>query len=42
MKWEEVCQAFPDQSVLIEAIQANTNDESELYFRRSCTFEKVF
>ena len=29
MKWEEVCQAFPDQWVLIEAIQANTNDESE-------------
>lgn len=29
MKWEEVCQAFPDQWVLIEAIQAYTNDESE-------------
>jgi glucose-6-phosphate isomerase len=29
MKWEEVCQAFPDQWVLIEAIQANTNDENE-------------
>jgi glucose-6-phosphate isomerase len=29
MKWEEVCQAFPYQWVLIEAIQANTNDESE-------------
>ncbi len=29
MKWEEVCQAFPDQWVLIEAIQANTNDESQ-------------
>ncbi|NMD72840.1 hypothetical protein HHO41_21715 [Bacillus sp. DNRA2] len=29
MKWEEVCQAFPDQWVLIEALQAYTNDESE-------------
>ena len=29
MKWEEVCQAFPDQWVLIEAIQAYTNDDSE-------------
>lgn len=29
MKWEEVCQAFPEQWVLIEAIQAYTNEESE-------------
>lgn len=29
MKWEDVCQAFPDQWVLIEAIQAYTNEESE-------------
>ncbi|MEQ6378738.1 hypothetical protein RZN25_18215 [Bacillaceae bacterium S4-13-56] len=29
MKWEDVCHAFPDQWVLIEAIQAHTNDESE-------------
>lgn len=29
MKWEEVCQAFPDQWVLIEAIQAYKDDESE-------------
>lgn len=29
MKWEEVCQAFPDQWVLIEATQAYTNDKSE-------------
>jgi hypothetical protein len=29
MKWEEVCKAFPDQWVLIEALQAYTNDESE-------------
>lgn len=29
MKWEDVYQAFPDQWVLIEAIQAYTNEESE-------------
>ncbi len=29
MKWAELCQAFPDQWVLIEAIQAYTNGESE-------------
>ena len=29
MKWGEVCQAFPDQWVLIEANHAYTNDESE-------------
>lgn len=29
MKWEDVCQAFPDQWVLIEAVQAHTNEESE-------------
>ncbi|MCT2536429.1 hypothetical protein NC661_03780 [Aquibacillus koreensis] len=29
MKWEDVCQAFPDQWVLIEAIQAHTNEENE-------------
>lgn len=29
MKWEEVCQAFPGQWVLIEAVQAYTNEKSE-------------
>ncbi|WP_088104835.1 hypothetical protein [Halalkalibacter urbisdiaboli] len=29
MKWEEVCQAFPEQWVLIEAVQAYTNEKSE-------------
>lgn len=29
MKWEEVRQAFPEQWVLIEAVQAYTNEESE-------------
>ena len=29
MKWEEVCQAFPEEWVLIEAVQAYTNEESE-------------
>ncbi len=29
MKWEDVCQAFPEQWVLIEAVQAYTNAESE-------------
>lgn len=29
MKWEDVCQAFPDQWVLIEAIQAHTNEKRE-------------
>lgn len=29
MKWEDVCQAFPEQWVLIEAVQAYTNEESE-------------
>ena len=29
MKWEDVCQAFPDQWVLIEAVKAYTNEESE-------------
>lgn len=28
MKWEEVCQAFPKQWVLIEAIRAHTNENS--------------
>ncbi len=28
MKWEDVCQAFPEQWVLIEAIQAHTNEKS--------------
>ena len=29
MKWEDVRQAFPEQWVLIEAVQAYTDDESE-------------
>ena len=29
MKWEDVCQAFPNQWVLIEAVQAYTNGKSE-------------
>lgn len=29
MKWEDVCQAFPKQWVLIEAVQAHTNEKSE-------------
>jgi len=29
MKWEDVRQAFPEQWILIEAIQAHTNKKSE-------------
>ena len=29
MKWEDVCKAFPEQWVLIEATQAYTNKKSE-------------
>lgn len=29
MKGEDVCQAFPEQWVLIEAVQAYTNENSE-------------
>lgn len=29
MKWEDVCHAFPNQWVLIEVVQAYTNDENE-------------
>jgi hypothetical protein len=29
MKWEDVRQAFPEQWVLIEAVQAYTNEKSE-------------
>lgn len=29
MKWEDVCQAFPEQWVLIEAVRAYTNENSE-------------
>lgn len=29
MKWEDVCQAFPEKWVLIEAIQAYTSEASE-------------
>ncbi|TRM10877.1 hypothetical protein FH966_03615 [Lentibacillus cibarius] len=29
MKWEDVRQAFPEQWVLIEAVQAHTDDKSE-------------
>lgn len=29
MKWEEVCHAFPEQWVLIEAVQAYTNEKRE-------------
>ena len=29
MKWEDVCQAFREQWVLIEAVQAYTNEKSE-------------
>lgn len=29
MKWEDVRQAFPEQWVLIEVVQAYTNEESE-------------
>jgi hypothetical protein len=29
MKWEDVCEAFPKQWVLIEAVRAYTNEESE-------------
>jgi hypothetical protein len=30
MKWEDVRQAFPKEWMLIEAVQAYTNEESEL------------
>ncbi|MFD2627619.1 hypothetical protein [Oceanobacillus kapialis] len=29
MKWEEICQAFPRQWVLIEAVRAHTNEKNE-------------
>ena len=29
MKWIDICQAFPEQWVLIEAVQAYTNEKSE-------------
>lgn len=29
MKWEDVCKAFPNKWVLIEVVQAYTNDENE-------------
>lgn len=29
MKWEDVCQASPKQWLLVEAVQAYTNEESE-------------
>ncbi|QKY69700.1 hypothetical protein [Lentibacillus sp. CBA3610] len=29
MKWEDVRQAFPEQWVLIEAVQAHTDEKSE-------------
>ncbi|MCT8136984.1 hypothetical protein H1D32_04060 [Anaerobacillus sp. CMMVII] len=29
MKWEEIRQAFPEQWILIEAVQAYTNENSE-------------
>lgn len=29
MKWEDVCQAFPEKWVLIEAVLAHTNETSE-------------
>ncbi|QHS24093.1 hypothetical protein GWK91_14725 [Virgibacillus sp. MSP4-1] len=29
MKWIDVCEAFPDQWVLIEAVQAHTDEKSE-------------
>ncbi|TMN22104.1 hypothetical protein [Lentibacillus cibarius] len=29
MKWEDVRQAFPEKWVLIEAVQAHTDDKSE-------------
>ncbi len=29
MKWEDVCQAFPNQWVLIEVVEAYTNEENE-------------
>lgn len=29
MKWEDIRQAFPEQWVLIEAVQAHTDDKSE-------------
>lgn len=29
LKWEDVRQAFPEQWILIEAIQAHTNEQSE-------------
>lgn len=29
MNWEDVRQAFPEQWVLIEAVQAHTNEKSE-------------
>ncbi|WP_163539566.1 hypothetical protein [Gracilibacillus sp. YIM 98692] len=29
MKWEDVCQAFPEQWVLIETVRAHTNEKSE-------------
>ncbi|MBP3041034.1 hypothetical protein J9303_16330 [Bacillaceae bacterium Marseille-Q3522] len=40
MKWEDVRQAFPKQWVLIEAIQAYTNDESERILKEVAPLKK--
>ncbi|RIJ63468.1 MULTISPECIES: hypothetical protein [unclassified Rummeliibacillus] len=40
MKWEEVCQAFPKQWVLIEAVEAYTNEKSERILKEIIPIKK--
>lgn len=40
MKWEEVCQAFPKQWVLIEAVEAYTNEKSERILKEITPIKK--
>lgn len=40
MKWEDVCQAFPKQWVLIEAVEAYTNEEYERILKEVTPLKK--
>ncbi len=40
MKWEDIRQAFPEQWILIEAIQAHTNKQNERILEKIVPLER--
>ncbi|MGG1558092.1 hypothetical protein [Geobacillus thermoleovorans] len=45
MKWEDICQAFPNRWVLIEAVDAYTNEDNKRIltdFKSDCSDRSIF